>query len=152
MGELKELMSICQEYLTALRLELTNKLTTEPKRKMELAAYFTHCNLSPPHAILALRSAMTTAFKLQLMKSAGAFARRLLELNPKPEFATKARQVRLELREGQSEKFATKAPAGVRLARARGQKCLHAPHARTCTHAHMHTCTASRPPHNHPLT
>lgn len=104
-GELKELMSICQEYLTALRLELTNKLTTEPKRKMELAAYFTHCNLSPPHAILALRSAMTTAFKLQLMKSAGAFARRLLELNPKPEFATKARQVIQRADQNPSEAF-----------------------------------------------
>ena len=78
-GELKELVKICMEYLTALRLELTNKQTTEPKRKIELAAYFTHCTLSPAHTLLSLRSAMTMAYKFKLLRSAGSFARRLLE-------------------------------------------------------------------------
>ena len=36
---------------------------------------------------------MGAAFKLKLMTSAGSFARRLLELNPKPEHATQARKV-----------------------------------------------------------
>ena len=92
-GELKELLSICTEYLTALRLELAKGNVADNKRKMELAAYFTHCNLSPAHTLLSLRSAMTMAYKLKLMKSAGAFARRLLELNPKPDIATTARKI-----------------------------------------------------------
>ena len=98
-SELKELVGICEQYLTAMRLELTNKRTTDPQRKIELAAYFTHCQLSPTHTLLALRSAMSMAFKLKLLKSAGSFARRLLELNPKPEISTQARKV-IQLSEG----------------------------------------------------
>ena len=93
-GELKELLGICREYLTALRLEITRKKSADsPKRQMELAAYFTHCNLQPTHTMLSLNAAMTAAFKLKLLTTAGAFARRLLELNPKPDLATKARKV-----------------------------------------------------------
>ena len=92
-GELKELMTICREYATAMRLELARKTATDPKRSMELAAYFTHCNLQPTHIMLSLKSAMSLAFKLKLLTSAGAFARRLLELNPRPEFSTQARKV-----------------------------------------------------------
>jgi len=92
-GELKELLRICREYVTGLRLELARKQTSEPKRIIELAAYFTHCNLQPAHTMLSLRSAMTLAFKAKLMLSAASFARRLLELNPKPEIATQARKV-----------------------------------------------------------
>jgi coatomer protein complex subunit alpha (xenin) len=92
-GELKELLNICREYLTAIRLELARKGVTEPKRQIELAAYFTHCNLQPTHTMLSLKSAMGVAFKLKLLTSAGSFARRLLELNPRPEFSTQARKV-----------------------------------------------------------
>jgi len=92
-GELKELLNICREYLTAIRLELARKQETEPKRQIELAAYFTHCNLQPTHTMLSLKSAMGVAFKLKLLNSAGSFARRLLELNPRPEFSTQARKV-----------------------------------------------------------
>ena len=92
-GELKELLGICREYLCALRLEIQRKRTSEPARQMELAAYFTHCNLQPSHTMLSLRSAMTAAFKLKLLNSAASFARRLLELNPKPDISTQARKV-----------------------------------------------------------
>jgi len=92
-GELKELLGICTEYLTAMRLELTKAKAADNKRKIELAAYFTHCNLSPSHTLLSLRSAMTAAYKLKLIKTAGGFARRLLELNPKPDIATTARKI-----------------------------------------------------------
>ena len=92
-GELKELLGIAREYLTALRLELLRKRTAEPQRQIELAAYFTHCNLQAPHVLLSLRSAMTAAFKLKLLNSAAGFARRLLELNPKPDISTQARKV-----------------------------------------------------------
>mmetsp|Transcript_35920 Transcript_35920/g.99297 ORF Transcript_35920/g.99297 Transcript_35920/m.99297 type:complete len:517 (+) Transcript_35920:2282-3832(+) len=92
-NELKELLSICREYITALKLELLRKKTTDPARQMELAAYFTHCNLQSSHTMLSLRSAMTAAYKLKLLKSASSFARRLLELNPRPEISTQARKV-----------------------------------------------------------
>jgi len=98
-------VGICAEYLIALRIELLRRKTTEPKRIAELAAYFTHCNLNPPHQILALRSAMTIAFKAQLMKSAGSFARRLLELNPNPEISTKARGVIQRAEQNPTEAF-----------------------------------------------
>lgn len=92
-GELKELLGICREYLTATRLELQRKKTDNSTRQMELAAYFTHCNLQPKHAGLALKLAMSAAYKHKLLTSAGAFARRLLELNPNPDVATQARKV-----------------------------------------------------------
>jgi len=92
-NELRELLSICREYISALRMELLRKKTTDPARQMELAAYFTHCNLQASHTMLALRSAMTAAFKLKLLKSASSFARRLLELNPRPDISTQARKV-----------------------------------------------------------
>jgi len=92
-GELKELLGICREYLCGIRIELKRKGTTESKRQMELAAYFTHCNLQPMHSILTLKLAMSAAYRLQLFMSAGSFARRLLELNPKPDVSTQARKV-----------------------------------------------------------
>ena len=47
-----------------------------------MAAYFTHSNLQPVHMILVLRTALNLFFK-----TAATFARRLLELGPKPEVA-----------------------------------------------------------------
>ena len=87
-NELRELLSICREYISALKIELRRKRTVEPERQMELAAYFTHCNLQSSHTMLALRSAMTAAYKLKLLRSASSFARRLLELNPRPDIST----------------------------------------------------------------
>ena len=91
--ELKELLGICREYVTGLRLELTRKQTQQPARVVELAAYFTHCRLQPAHTMLSLNSAMKIAFKAKQLATASSFARRLLELNPKPEIATQARKV-----------------------------------------------------------
>ena len=39
---------------------------SDPVRLTELSAYFTHCQLQPVHLILALRSAMGTAFKTKV--------------------------------------------------------------------------------------
>ena len=50
--------------------------------------------------VLTLRTALNLAFKLKNFKTAGGFARRLLELGPKPEVAQQTRkilQVRLVL-------------------------------------------------------
>eukprot|EP00276_Gloeochaete_wittrockiana_P011375 CAMPEP_0184649706 /NCGR_PEP_ID=MMETSP0308-20130426/7114_1 /TAXON_ID=38269 /ORGANISM="Gloeochaete witrockiana, Strain SAG 46.84" /LENGTH=1213 /DNA_ID=CAMNT_0027082633 /DNA_START=152 /DNA_END=3793 /DNA_ORIENTATION=- len=92
-NEVKELLGICREYITALRLEAKRKVETEGSRQTELAAYFTHCNLQPVHLMLSLRSAMNQAYKLKNFQTASSFCRRLLELNPKPEVASQARKV-----------------------------------------------------------
>lgn len=54
---------------------------------VQMAAYFTHSNLQPVHMILVLRTALNLFFKLKNFKTAATFARRLLELGPKPEVA-----------------------------------------------------------------
>ena len=52
-----------------------------------MAAYFTHCQLQSSHLVLTLRTALNLFFKLKNYKTAASFARRLLELGPKPEVA-----------------------------------------------------------------
>ena len=54
------------------------------KRSLELAAYFTHCHLQPPHLQIALRSAIGVFAKANNHATAAKFARRLLDLNPDP--------------------------------------------------------------------
>ena len=58
-----------------------------------MAAYFTHCSLQPVHQILTLRTACNMFFKLKNFKTAGSFARRLLELGPKPDVAQQTRKI-----------------------------------------------------------
>ena len=62
-------------------------------RVCEMAAYFTHCNLQPVHQVLTLRTALNLFFKLKNYKTAGSFARRLLELGPKPDVAQQTRKI-----------------------------------------------------------
>ena len=62
-------------------------LTYGPSSVHQMAAYFTHSNLQPVHMILVLRTALNLFFKLKNFKTAATFARRLLELGPKPEVA-----------------------------------------------------------------
>lgn len=96
-NEAKELLGLCREYVTGIRLELARKELSTSKtdtsiRQAELAAYFTHCRLQPPHLILSLRSAMNCAYKIKNNEHAGSFAKRLLELNPSSaEIVSKAR-------------------------------------------------------------
>ena len=88
-NDTKELLEICREYITALRLKalMTNESAAEvdTTRQLEYAAYFTHCNLQPAHLTLALKSAMASAFKSKNFVNAASFARRLLE---QPEMAS----------------------------------------------------------------
>eukprot|EP01111_Echinosteliopsis_oligospora_P014697 TRINITY_DN5593_c0_g1_i1.p1 TRINITY_DN5593_c0_g1~~TRINITY_DN5593_c0_g1_i1.p1 ORF type:complete len:1233 (-),score=305.98 TRINITY_DN5593_c0_g1_i1:20-3718(-) len=98
--EAKELLSICREYVTGVRLEITRKeLSQGPTavesavRQAELAAYFTHCNIQPPHLMLSLRSAMLCAHKIKNYLHAASFGKRLIEINPPADFATQARKV-----------------------------------------------------------
>lgn len=69
------------------RREQPKATLQDQKRLCEMAAYFTHCKLQPQHLILTLKTAQTLFFKLKNFKAAGSFARRLLELGPKPEIA-----------------------------------------------------------------
>ena len=61
---------------------------------LQMAAYFTHCNLQPIHMILTLRTALNLFFKLKNYKTAASFARRLLELGPKPDVAAQVWNIR----------------------------------------------------------
>lgn len=90
--DLKELLVICREYLLAIKIRQEMDLLSQEgerdeaeeervnKRLIELAAYFTHCNLQPAHLLLALKSAMTISFKNKNYINAASFARRLLAL------------------------------------------------------------------------
>ncbi|GBG90440.1 hypothetical protein CBR_g50687 [Chara braunii] len=91
--EVKELLGIAREYVNALRIELKRReLRDDPQRQMELAAYFTHCNMQPTHLKLSLQSALHVCYKLKNYNTTATFCRRLLELNPMPAVANNARK------------------------------------------------------------
>ena len=78
---LLQLLENAREYITAIRIKAAMaEAASDPVRSTELSAYFTHCNLQPAHLLLALRSAMGTAFKHKNFIAAASFSRRLLEL------------------------------------------------------------------------
>ncbi|KAJ0170762.1 hypothetical protein K1T71_013534 [Dendrolimus kikuchii] len=96
--EAQQLLNICKEYLLGLQMETARKAMPkntldEQKRTCEMAAYFTHCKLQPVHQILTLRTALNMFFKLKNYRTAASFARRLLELGPRPEVAQQARKI-----------------------------------------------------------
>ncbi|KAI9497476.1 coatomer protein alpha subunit [Zychaea mexicana] len=90
-----ELIDVCREYIVGLQLEQERRAVTggAGKRTLELAAYFTHCQLDVRHSQLALRQATKQAFKLKNFNTASQFARRLLELAPPKPVADEARQI-----------------------------------------------------------
>lgn len=97
-AEAQQLIQICREYILGLKMEterknMTKNTLAEQKRICEMAAYFTHCSLQPVHQILTLRIAANIFFKLKNYKTAASFARRLLELGPKPEHAQQVRKI-----------------------------------------------------------
>ncbi|XP_076308950.1 coatomer subunit alpha [Tachypleus tridentatus] len=97
-AEARQILEICREYVLGLSLELERKglpkdTLDQQKRLCEMAAYFTHCNLQPVHLILTLRTALNLFFKLKNFNTAGSFARRLLELGPRPEVAAQTRKI-----------------------------------------------------------
>lgn len=75
------------------RKELPKETSEDQKRNVELAAYFTHCDLERPHLILTLRTAMNLAFKLKNYRSASSFGRRLLDLGPGMEMMKQTRKI-----------------------------------------------------------
>eukprot|EP01034_Spumella_vulgaris_P022091 gene22091-28190_t len=80
-NDLKELLDVSREYITAIRVKnASGAVGGDVARGLELAAYFTHCNLQPSHLLLALKTAMANAFKNKNFMNAASFAKRLLEL------------------------------------------------------------------------
>lgn len=97
-AEAQQLITICKEYIIGLTMETERKklpkdTLDQQKRLCEMAAYFTHCSLQPVHMVLVLRTALNLFFKLRNFKTAAGFARRLLELGPKPEVAQQTRKI-----------------------------------------------------------
>jgi len=97
-AEAQQLLRICAEYIVGLKMETVRKgmpksTLEEQKRLCEMAAYFTHCKLQPVHQILTLRTALNMFFKLKNYKTAASFARRLLELAPRPDVAQQVRKI-----------------------------------------------------------
>ena len=85
--KLNETVAIAREYLLGVSIELERRrlVEAEPsniRRNLELAAYFTHCELQPPHLKLALRNAANVYTKAKNHATAAKFARRLLDLKP----------------------------------------------------------------------
>lgn len=84
-------MNNAREYLLGISIETERRrlVEAEPdnlKRQLELAAYFTHCQMQPAHQILALRNAMQVFGKANNAASAAQFARRLIAMNPDPKY------------------------------------------------------------------
>ncbi|ORZ08128.1 coatomer protein alpha subunit [Absidia repens] len=91
------LIDICREYITGVALEqlrrTINAEQSQQKRALELAAYFTHCQLQSTHLQVALRQATKQAFRFRNFSTASQFARRLLELAPAAAIAEETRKI-----------------------------------------------------------
>lgn len=78
-NDIKELLDVSREYMTAIRVklamnDLANGENDTVVRSLELAAYFTHCNLQPAHLLLALKTAMANAFKNKVLNCFNFFS------------------------------------------------------------------------------
>jgi coatomer subunit alpha len=87
-----------REYLLGVSIELERRRVAqeEPdnvRRGLELAAYFTHCQLQPLHLQIALRSAIQVFTKAGNAGTAARFARKLLDLNPDPKIVSLVRDL-----------------------------------------------------------
>jgi coatomer protein complex subunit alpha (xenin) len=93
--EFLEVKSKCREYLLGLRMEHLRKelLGTDEARSLALACYFASCDLRNDHRILALRSALTQAYKQQCIALSCALAKRLLQCSPPEATALQARKI-----------------------------------------------------------
>ncbi|KAG6830285.1 hypothetical protein H0H87_008583 [Tephrocybe sp. NHM501043] len=93
----RDTVTAAREYLLGVSIELERRRVAEAepdniRRVLELAAYFTQCEMQPPHMQIALRSAIGVFSKANNHAHASRFAKRLLELNPDPKIVAQARQ------------------------------------------------------------
>jgi coatomer protein complex subunit alpha (xenin) len=83
------MVTAAREYLLGVSIELERRRVAQEKpddvrRSLELAVYFTHCQLQSSHMQIALRSAIGVFAKANNHATAAKLARRLLQLNPDP--------------------------------------------------------------------
>lgn len=92
--ECKRIINICKEYILAFSIELERKRvpSSDVKRRLELALYFTKPKLEPMHTHLQLLVAMVESFNHKNFASASAFAAKLIPLNSR--FTEKARSIK----------------------------------------------------------
>lgn len=88
--DINQLTRICLDYILALRCELEKK---EQNRIMELSAYMSLFNMQTPHRVLALRQAMTVAYKAKNYVYSGYFAKKLIRLIEGNQNAAKPEQL-----------------------------------------------------------
>ncbi|CAA9989261.1 coatomer alpha subunit, putative [Plasmodium knowlesi strain H] len=81
--EMNEYLHMCTSYILAMRLEEERNTTAteDPRRSLELMAYFTCCPMQNSHLYLVLRRGMGLAWKAQNYVTAGSFAKRLINGN-----------------------------------------------------------------------
>ncbi|EUD66335.1 coatomer protein complex, subunit alpha (xenin) [Plasmodium inui San Antonio 1] len=82
-SEMNEYLHVCTSYILAMRLEEERNATAtqDPRRSLELMAYFTCCPMQNSHLYLVLRRGMGLAWKAQNYVTAGSFAKRLINGN-----------------------------------------------------------------------
>lgn len=95
-------MTSAREYLLSVSIELERRRVAEQdpenvKRNLELAAYFTQCQLQPAHMQIALRIAMGAFAKANNHAHAARFAKRLLELKPDPKIIPQVKLIFLHI-------------------------------------------------------
>ncbi|ESK90725.1 coatomer alpha subunit [Moniliophthora roreri MCA 2997] len=92
----RDTVTTAREYLLGVSIELERRRVAEEdpgnlRRNLELAAYFTNCQVQPPHMQIALRSAIGVFAKANNHADAARFARRLIDLKPDPKIVAQAR-------------------------------------------------------------
>lgn len=77
----RDLVAICREYVTAIRLELARRECKEDAaRQAALSCYVTHCKVQPVHHVLFLKVALKTTRAAKNNKTAILLCRRLLDV------------------------------------------------------------------------
>lgn len=81
-NEAKELIKICVEYITCMRLELGRQeaLKDSPSKALVFGYLMSMCKLQPSHQSLTLRSAITFAYKYKNFITCTVLCKRFLEL------------------------------------------------------------------------
>ncbi|KAL0575215.1 hypothetical protein V5O48_006754 [Marasmius crinis-equi] len=92
----RDTVTSAREYLLGVSIELERRRVVEEepnnlRRNLELASYFTHCQLQPAHLQITLRSAISVFTKANNHADAARFARKLIDLKPDPKIVSQAR-------------------------------------------------------------
>ncbi|SOV74607.1 coatomer alpha subunit, putative [Plasmodium sp. gorilla clade G3] len=110
--DLYDYLEMVISYILAMRLEEERNLTatSDPRRSLELMAYFTCCSLQNSHLYLVLRRGMGLAWKAQNYVTAGSFAKRLINGNYEnikgaEEEIVKAKKILLMCEQKSTEQF-----------------------------------------------